>query len=660
MARLFLTLFVIIYISAFLSLTLNKKIGSTIPMTYVVMALLMLLTSIVFKISMFKYVVLVIIFIVTILIVFKFHKKKVTSHEVKQLCLKPSLIIYTLFFCYLYFVLRNVQLSNIDDLGLWGTRILDMNRTDALYTNEYTVFGNSAYPPFTAMLSLVFIKLFGTIKQSYMIFAQASFSFSIFVSLLDNYDFNYKNCLKVLSILLIIICATLMVHTNYSFGDHAFIYNSIYVDWILGILLAKGLFLLYCFDIDKIANYIEIGLYGVALALTKQTGLPLALIPMAGTYCVIALKTNRLLISNIYMKKYLLYVIGIPAIFYVIWKTYYSIFTGNYLLLNYKLILCIIIFAMLLLMSAFVVYKLYINKKNRINFRVLFIITLIFPLILYLISNVIVNTSINNNYKVNIIIRFVIACFNTPIIIKTIKLSYYPITILVTITLFLIFKRRNNDASAYTIPVLYYLGSIAYALVILLSYLFVFGHEGYSLVVFGRYMQTYTYAGICLVIIIFLMKKLNLYKILVCLLVSILLVETKSINTLIYNPNWQNYRNEAQIKALSDYFEYEYKYESMAVFAQNDMRDLNLIGYIADEKKVNIEYYPTLEKNQYERFMTAVSENEYIFVANRDDNLIKLWKKISDEEPYNMSIYRVEYRNGRYSVVLIKTLDDVK
>lgn len=660
MARLFLTLFVIIYISAFLSLNLNKRIGSTIPMTYIVLALLMLLTSIVLKISMFKYVVLAIIFIVTILIVFKFHKKEATLYEVKQLCLKPSLIIYALFFCYLYFVLRNVQLSNIDDLGLWGTRILDMNRTDALYTNEYTVFGNSAYPPFTAMLSLVFIKLFGTIKQSYMILAQASFSFSIFVSLLDNYDFNYKNCLKVLSTLLIIICATLMVHTNYSFGDYAFIYNSIYVDWILGILLAKGLFLLYCFDIDKIANYIEIGLYGVALALTKQTGLPLALIPMAGTYCVIALRTNRLLISNIYLKKYLLNVIGIPTIFYVIWKTYYSIFTGNYLLLNYKLILCIIIFAMLLLMSAFVVYKLYINKKNRINFRMLFIITLIFPLILFLISNVIVNTSTNNNYKVNIITRFVIACFNTPIIIKTIKLSYYPITVLVTITLFLILKRRNNDFSTYTIPVLYYLGSIAYALVILLSYLFVFGYEGYTLVVFGRYMQTYTYAGLCLVVLVFLFDNKEIYKIFLCLILSIVLIETKSINTLIYNPNWQNFRSEAQIKALSDYFEYEYRGEPMVVIAQHDMRDLNLVGYIADEKKINIKNCASLRTDQIDRFNKVLSENKYILVASRNDDLIELWKLVSDEEPYNMSLYRVDYENGGYKVVLLRIWDNLE
>ena len=147
MIRLFFTLFVIIYISAFLSVVIKQTIGNTIPMTYVILRLILFDLSPMMKISYFKYVVLLDLVFITVYFILK--RKEL---ELSKYCLKPSLFIYIIFFIYLYFVLNNVQLSNIDDIGYWGTRILDINRTDALYTHEYTVFQNFTYPTFTALL----------------------------------------------------------------------------------------------------------------------------------------------------------------------------------------------------------------------------------------------------------------------------------------------------------------------------------------------------------------------------------------------------------------------------------------------------------------------------------------------------------------------------
>ena len=56
-----------------------------------------------------------------------------------------------------------------------------------------------------------------------------------------------------------------MIQNNNSFCDEAFIYNSLYVDWILGLLLAKALSKIYVLNDEKSVDLIEIGLYETAL-----------------------------------------------------------------------------------------------------------------------------------------------------------------------------------------------------------------------------------------------------------------------------------------------------------------------------------------------------------------------------------------------------------
>lgn len=655
MIRLFFTLFVIIYISAFLSVATKQTIGNTIPMTYMILSLILFVLSPVMKISYFKYVVLIIIGLVT----FYFIKERKKLNFIKY-CLKPSLFIYTAFFIYLYFVLSNVQLSNIDDIGYWGTRILDINRTDALYTHEYTVFQNFTYPPFTALLSMVFIKLFGVFNQSFMLLAQASFSFSLFLSLFDKYELKAKKVIKIVFVLLIVLLTTLMIQNNNSFCDQAFIYNSLYVDWILGLLLAKSLSKIYVLNDEKSIDLFEIGLYETALVLTKPTGLAMILIVFVAVYAFFAVKNNSLVPSINVLRKYLCYVVGMPVVFYIFWKIYFSIYAENKSLLNSKITIMLVAIIVLFVLMLIILKSLFEKYKDQISYKKLMIVVFVMPIIPFLLCLLLKNYAVYDNYFGSITIRFIIACFTSSIITKVVNLSYYVITTIVTIALFIVIKIRNKGNNFYAIPVLYYLGSIGYALMILLSYLFVFGYEGYTLVVFGRYMQTYTYTGICLLILVLLNEELNNKSLTLCLVVSCLFIERESLKTIIYNKNWTNYRNENQIAEIDNYFEYEYNYETMVVFAQNDMRDLSLIGYLADEKKVNISYCQGLSEDDYERFMNAVDNNEYIFVANRDEILEKFWKKLSNVEPYNMTLYKVIHNDTGYSVELVKSWDDVK
>ena len=662
MLRLCFTLFVLLFYSFFVGAVTNLTIGHSIPLSYILLAFLMFFISMITKVSNFKYFVLLSILLMSIALIIFNKKGKIKFKEALNKFLKPSLLIYVVFFIYLYFVIGKIQLSNIDDLGYWGTRVLDINRTDALYTKEYTVFSNFSYPPFTALIEIVFVKLFGTFNQSYLILAQASFCFSLLLNVFDKYDCNLKSILKIIITLLIIICATLMIQNNKSFGDQAYIYNSIYVDWLIGMLLGKCLSLLYKFDIENKYSYIELGLFESSLILVKPTAIPLVVLIVVCTYVYLTLNEKRLFLNKNKLVNYILYVLGLPLIIYFVWKVYFSIYSSNKSQISGTMICMLIGTVLAVVLITIVCGLIYKKHKNKIKLKFLFGICMFLPAVIYALV-LVINPSFfkgNDNYYLSILVRFIDTYFGGQIFTHPFTMSYYFITILVTIALLAIGNARKKENSFYSIPVLYYFGSIGYALMILLSYMFVFNYEGYTLVVFGRYMQTYTYAGVVLLILVILEEELNCLALGGVAVISMLFVEPDSVSTIIYNNNWENYRSEAQIEAIDNYFEYEYNYENMAVFAQYDMRDLSLIGYLADEKKTNIKYYEAITSEDEERFDEAIKNNDYAFVGTRDDVLVSLWSKYSDEEPYNMSLYKINHDGDDTTIELVYTWDDLR
>ncbi len=661
MLRLVFSIFIILFLSTFVSLTLNIKIGRSISLSYVAMAFLMFVMSMFTKVSNFKYLILIMIAFIFLYLFVRFRDKKINIKKVKELCLRPILLVFVLFFTYLYFVIGNIQLSNIDDLGYWGTRVLDINRTDALYTREYTVFSNFSYPPFTALIEIVFVKLFGTFKQSYLILAQASFCFSLFLNLFDKYEFKFKDLIKVFITLVVVVSVTLMVQKNQSFGDNAFIYNSIYVDWLMGLLLGKCMSLYYDFKKKEVSSYIELGLFEAALILVKPTAIPLVVLIVVTGYVYLALNNKKLFLPSHELKNYLLYIFGLPTVFYIVWRIYFSIYSSNKSQISSTMLIALIgavIFAVIVVSLCGLLYK---KHKDKINLRIVFGVILFLPVVLFAFT-LVFKPSIfegNDNYYISILVRFIDAYFSSSIFLHPFKFTYYFINLLTTLSLLGVGYLRKKENEYYSIPVLFYLGSLGYALMIMLSYMFVFGYEGYTLVVFGRYMQTYTLAGIALLVLVVFYEYINYKKMSIIALISLLFIEPDSISTLIYDKDWQNFRTDEQIQALDDFFEYQYNYEKMAVFAQYDMRDLSLIGYLADEKKENITYYEGITLDQEERFDLAIKNNDYAFIGTRDDVLIDLWLKYSDEEPYNMTLYKINHEGDSISFELVQTWDDL-
>ena len=352
----------------------------------------------------------------------------------------------------MYINLQNVGLSNIDDLGLWGSRIKDMMRTDVMYTNEqYTAFGVSSYPPFTGMLGVLFCKILGGFNESYAILSMSMFSISFFFPLLDKFKWDIKGIFASISTFILSVLITLCVSQNSSMAYESFVYNSLYVDWLLSFALASSFYKIYNFDFNSVFDYLFIGVNCTVMILTKQIGIALVLLVVATLLLKLLFDKNKNKQSFI---KYFTLSALLPIIVFVIWRWYLSLFIG----------------------------------KTSIDGG--------------MISNASNTLSNDIDTALNTIKLFVEAFFNRDIMVHPIELSYFWLIIIIVFVLSIFGIIKKKDKTYYLTTLMYFLGSLGYALAILLSYLFIFGYEGTTLAMYGRYMQTYTYAGVIIVLML--------------------------------------------------------------------------------------------------------------------------------------------------------------
>lgn len=614
MFRLLIAIAVILYFSLFFVIVSKQRIGKIIPLTYVFLAFVFFVASLIGSLSYFKYLLVACAIFSCSYILLMYFRRKIDIKEMLDNYFRPSLFIYLLFFVYLYLVLGNVELSNIDDLNFWGIKLLDMMRTDKLYTTtEYAVYGVTQYPPFPFLLEGAFIKLFGTVDQSYSMLAIGSFSFSFFLPIIDQFENGLKGFLKSLMVFAISVLTTLMVQKNYSMAYDSFIYNSLYVDWILSIVLAYGMSVLYNFNSESKFDYFQMAICSLVLIMTKQIGMALMLLLWVMTYVYLALENHKIIIKRKQLLYFVLFVIGIPMFVYLVWKVQIGQFSQ-------------------------------ISVVSEITDG---------------IGEVISPESVDRaSFYTWFIARFVSAYFNTPIILRPIEISYFWLTLIATAVLLFIGKLRKESIDYYTIPVFYFLGSIGYALGIMLSYMFVFGSEGETMVMFGRYMQTYTYAGFVLVIYILMRGNFSFKKSLLIFVISLLLVEPASIKTICYIKDRENYRDN-QVPYIKNYLDNEYNYQNMVVFNQTDIKYKALFKYLAQEKNRNIEYAQVLDETSFENFLIFFKDKELVYIGDYDKRFLKYWDMITDVEPYNSSLYRIVKEADGYDFELIYTWDDV-
>lgn len=590
MKELITALLVILLITYCLCDILSIKFGKAIPMSYCFLVLIQYIAALSGRLSNFKYILFIFLSVCIIYLLFKYRKNLGGLYNKKFFSV--SLIVFILIFVYLHFNLSNVYIQNIDDLGYWSTRLDDMFRNDSLYTTEkYVVYPGKAYPPFTHLLEFGLSKLLGGLNDQNIIFSLSSFTCSLFMFVFDKFDLNLDNIIKTIVTAIGIIILMLCISLNPTNNNPSYIFNSIYVDWVLSAAMMYGFYHIYRFNYDELNSYICVGMASFILIFTKQIGLALTLL-LCTTLLIKTMLDRELHIKNIF--RYIMLCIIIPYAIYYSWNLY-----ANWI---------------------------YSVGENTISSTL--------P-----IDENFVNGGFSSINKIKEIIDFFIFSVREPVMTNPVNLSYFAIILSITIALILYGIINEEKTSYYVIPLFFFLGSIGYALGIKLSYMTIFT-DGETNPLFGRYMQTYSYFGF-LLIFIMMYEKINKISLLCLILfISCIFVNTDSIDTFLYKSDREIFRIEER-NAIKKWIDEEYNYQHIVVINQTDMRYKNLMTKLFGDKGKNVTFKQFTVEDDLNDMKELLKSNEYILICDSDDYFNNLWTEITDLPPYNSTLYKI-------------------
>lgn len=600
MLRVLLILGIILYFDLFFCVLFKKEFGKVLPFVYVLLAAIMHITSAFGKLSNFRYFLFAFTIMSFIYLLIEYKDKKFKLKDLFIKFFRPSTIVYIVIFVYLYIVLGNVEVNLVDDFHMWARKIKDMYDTDYLYYNNTSSdLGVIRQQPLPFLIQYAFIKLFGGgFNQAYSFLAMSTFSLSFFIPLFDKYEFKLRDLGKILFTLFIVICISLMIQTNNSLSEekyYSFIYNSLYRDWLIAIVFAYGMFRVFNFKNEKF-SYIELGMCNIVLIMSKEIAPVFAILLTFTLYIKLALDNRKILIRKVELIKILIYLIAIPCVYYLLWQVQLSTF----------------------------------SNLADVNISV--------------VPTSGADNSFFSGYRLEVINLFIHNYFHEPIMTRPFNISYFFLSLLFALILLLLGHLKGNIKKNSYLSIIFFLGSIGYALAMLLSYLTVFGiYEALGLAMYGRYMQSYTYFGLVLIFYI-LLDLFDDYKCILGLcIIGVVLVEPKSIDTIIYKKDREVYRKEDR-QYLEEYFNNMYDgWNKIVCINQTDVLYAGLIRYEAGIYNEHIVYEQLIDGSSVNDLKNVIGDSQYLLVGDYDDTFYHLFKELFDVEPFNNTIYNIYY-----------------
>ena len=214
---------------------------------------------------------------------FKNHDTKALTNIAQRL-FTPGMLIFLVLSIGLYIITKKNLVYEWDSLRLWGaypkalyyTNQLQLGSESLIYSNMQT------YPPGMALFQYFVQRLSGAFHESGLSWEYGMFAVSIFLPATRNA--NWKD------LWWIIVSAFLIFVTPLFFSnsglDYLYMYRSLYIDPILGLLFAYCLFIGFQDDFSDTYSFIRFGAGLGALTLMKNSGVTLAIIALLIIFAV--------------------------------------------------------------------------------------------------------------------------------------------------------------------------------------------------------------------------------------------------------------------------------------------------------------------------------------------------------------------------------------
>lgn len=215
----------------------------------------------------------------------------------KKYLVTPPLIIFIIL-CIIFFIItRNNTVMLWDELRLWGAYPKVLFYTDKLQLGNYSYLFPIMRSHTPGMpLFVYFIEKFNrSFSEPNIFFAYAIFCSSLFMPALKK--LKWKSSYLIIPISFIIFLIPLVFYNSYlDMGDY---YKSIYIDPVLGLLIAYNIYLLSTNSFENWFKTFRLILAISILALIKDTGLIIAMvIIITSLFLEIFLYKNKLSYKN--------------------------------------------------------------------------------------------------------------------------------------------------------------------------------------------------------------------------------------------------------------------------------------------------------------------------------------------------------------------------
>lgn len=604
-----LPLIYIIGNSILFSRLFNKDFASVLPFSLIASTLFVYLVGLTFRLS----IGVIFIFVISCVAIVYEIILSVRKKKVNRRIFSPELAVFIFAYVFLYFINLNRLFSAWDEFSHWGPMVKEMLRLDTFYTvPESTLFIHKNYPPIISLFESIWNIIIGEYREGYLYRSLQVLSFSFFLPTLSNFKLRWnlnsflKSSLFIISFFLLVIIVPL---------EDAHFYTNIYIDAVLAITFAYGLYLVFVFD-ESLFEWVQLSAVLSFILLIKQIGLVFSLIIML--FFLLRLIFDR--------KK-----------------------TLNRTLLYFSLTILI---AILMKYS----WDLYISQ---------FFITVQFSTSDINLSTFfgIMRGISGEVYQIEAYYNFINALSDTELLNIGLKLNFWMMFSLITFLYScLVFISRSKWKKIFVTSSIYLLGSLGYAFVLLLLYVFNFGpYEGPRLASFVRYINTYWYSGLMLWFMMFIWiiadskrdkTQVTIQFLVVLILVTHLTVQRKWLEispALQANSSVQRYYDDIEIiRKYSD------NVGSVFVVAQKSTGHVtNAIRYYIMPQWVNAWYYSLGKPYSDGDVWTAevdiqtlsdlLLEYRYVYLYEVDRNFRNYYYGLFEDGSYpdNMQLFEV-------------------
>lgn len=592
----------ILILSSCLTVKFKFKQEYSLLITFLSIGLLLYLLGL-FNIMKFGiYLILILAILGIVYLIYAACKKQIKLKEIFTI----GTLLYILAIITVSLLLRNTYYKEWDEFSHWGSNLKAMVEYDVLWSSNLYDGVHVVYPPLAGIIEYFMCKLNGSFSEAVSYFAADTFIITLLIPILANLKYNLKDIIKGILTMFSVFCLIFI------FG---FKLTSIYIDLILAMLFAIGMFL--SFKNEQIEDKILIPIILISLVVLKDTGLVLAGI------ILIQLGINRIVIPIIKNKK-----------------------------VDKQIIkqLIIIIAILLLIVGAYISWKIYCGANGKfLDYRH--------------DTNSIAQINIKDFIKAVLQIRcpegklldisnsFYSALNSQPIISNKYQcataIQLLVVFDIIGVLLYTIVEDKNKKEKILILWITMNIGFILYCLLLMATYMFAFTEpEGRALASYERYMPTYfiAWATIIIAIIVVNMKKNSLKTILI---VALICLYGMNMHTFI-EPTTKGYTtltneivNEGEIilnnVELSD--------KVYIIYQQSNGIEFHQLRYCISPIRTNLVCEWSLGEPTYEGFIwnynisleefekKLVDEDfEYVFVARSDENLTNKYGDVFAED----------------------------